>query len=207
MKKDEFDWTIMKWSVINVLVCLLVSSSLAVGSYYFREKMEAINLQKKRSFQSISQRYLAIDEEEKLIRQYFPEFVGFDSAGIIGREHRLNWIEILRQISEEIQLPALSYEISSREEFTPEYPVSLGVFRLFSSSMRLDLGLLHEGDLLQLLKGLDERAEGTYTVSECEISRKGKEITRGKGDTNINAKCLLNWFTIELANGQKLEFS
>ena len=205
MKRDEIDWTILKWSVINIVACLFISSLIAAGSYYFMGKIQAQSQQSRRMFQSISQRYLAVDEEERLIKQFYHEFVDYYNKGIIGREHRLNWIEILRQSSEQTQLPSLNYEITSRGEFTPEYAINPGRYRLFSSSMRLDLGLLHEVDLLQLFRDLDEQAEGAYSVSECTFDRKNPEITESRDTANITVKCLLNWFTIELASGEKLD--
>src|SRR3990172_943992 len=119
MKRDEIDWTILKWSVINIVACLFISSLIAAGSYYFMGKIQAQSQQSRRMFQSISQRYLAVDEEERLIKQFYHEFVDYYNKGIIGREHRLNWIEILRQSSEQTQLPSLNYEITSRRQFTP----------------------------------------------------------------------------------------
>ena len=45
------------------------------------------------AFQSISSRDLAVDEEEKLIRSYLPDFVKLHESGVIGDEQRLNWVE------------------------------------------------------------------------------------------------------------------
>ena len=206
MKRDDIDWTILKGSVISFMVCLLISGLFAGGSYYFRDRAQIEFQQNKNKFQSISRRYLAVDEEERLIRQFYPEFVDLYNTGIIGREHRLNWIEVLRQVGERIMLPSLSYQISSQEVYTPGYSINLGGFQLFRSSMQLNLGLLHEGDLQQLLKNLDEQAEGTYSVSECTFNNRSQEI-KNKDTANISAECLLQWFTIKLANGVKLELS
>ncbi len=206
MKRDDIDWTILKGSVISFMVCLLISSLIASVSYYFRETMQAEFQKNKKNFQSISRRYLAVDEEERLIRQFYPEFVDLYNTGIIGREHRLNWIEVLRQAGERIMLPSLSYEISSQKEYTPEYSINHGRFQLFSSSMQLNLGLLYEGDLQQLLRDLDKQAEGTYSVSECTFNKRG-QVIKDKDTANISAECQLQWFTIKLANGVKLELS
>ena len=130
MKRADIDWTILKGSLIAFIACLLISGLLAGGSHYFRESAQVDFKKNKNNFQSISRRYLAVDEEERLIRQFYPQFVDLYNAGIIGREHRLNWIEVLRQVGERIMLPSLSYQISSQEVYTPGYSINLGGFQL-----------------------------------------------------------------------------
>ena len=71
--------------------------------------------------------------------------------------------------------------------------------------MELNLGLLHEGDLFTLLNYIDKKAEGSYTISECTFNKAGGQIVFEKNQTNITAACVLNWLTIDLANGNRIE--
>jgi hypothetical protein len=156
-------------------------------------------------FQSISRRYLDVDQEEKLLRDYYPQFVKLYKQGVIGREKRLNWIEGLREAGESIKLPSLNYSISSQEKYIPEYSINYSGYTLYRSSMELKLGLLHEGDLFKLIDHLNNDAEGVYTISECTFKRNGNEINFEKNAVNISATCLLHWITINLAGSQGIE--
>ena len=206
MEKDnKIDWSILKGAMILFSICLVLSSSLSIWSYYFNSKLSKELKQNKVLFQSISRRYLDVDQEEKLLQEYFPQFVSLYNRGIIGREKRLNWIEALRQSGEKIKLSGLRYSINSQEEFNPEFPVNYGGYTIYRSSMELNLGLLHEGDLFTLLNYIDKKAEGSYTISECTFNKAGGQIVFEKNQTNITATCVLNWLTIDLANGNRIE--
>lgn len=203
--KKEIDWNLLKGSLIIFCVCLIVAGGLIGGSHYFNEKLYKEYQNNKNIFQSISQRYLGVDQEEKLLRDYYPSFVKLYNQGIIGREKRLNWIEALRQAGEKTQLPSLNYSISSQEEYIPEYTINYSGYTLYRSSMELNLGLLHEGDLFKLMEYLNRAADGIYTISECKFSMKSREIKFEKDIANISANCLLHWITIELSGGQEIK--
>lgn len=206
MEKDnKIDWSILKGAIILFSICLVLGSSLVIWSYYFSSKLSSELTRNKALFQSVSRRYLDVDEEEKSLQEYFPQFVTLYNRGIIGREQRLNWIEALRQSGEKIKLPGLRYSINSQEAFIPEFPVNYGGYTIYRSSMELNLGLLHEGDLFELLKFIDENAEGIYTISECKFNKSGGQIVFVKNQANITTACVLNWLTIDLASGNRIE--
>lgn len=205
--KANFDWSILKGSIFVFIICLIFSSSLISGTWYFKENMLKKYNANNRKFQSISKQYLAVDQEEQLIRQYYPKFVQLYNKGIVGQEHRLNWIETLRASGNFIKLPSLKYNISSQNSFSPDYPVNTGSFKIFSSSMILNLDLLHEGDLRKLIMALDQRAQGAYNLSQCTLRQKNQidlsNVTRG----NISAECELRWFSIKKSDGSVINIS
>jgi hypothetical protein len=205
VKKDEIDWSILKGSIIIFCICILLCGTLIGGSYYFNKDLNKQLNQNKHIFQSISRQYLDVDQEEKLVQDYYPKFVNLYNRGVIGREKRLNWIEALRQSGEKIKLPSLKYSIKSQEEFIPEFNINYSGYALYHSSMELNLGLLHEGDLFKLLKHIDKTADGAYTITECKFIMNGKQIKFEKNYANIAASCLLHWITIDLVGGNRIE--
>ena len=198
MRKDDIDWSILRGSIILLCVSIAICSTLIGGSYYFNHDLSAQNKQNKSIFQSISRRYLDVDQEEKLLQNYYPQFVKLYNKGIIGREKRLNWIEALRRSGEKTKLPSLNYTIDSQEEFNPEFEINYSGYTIYQSRMELNLGLLHEGDLFKLLKNLDQTADGDYTISECTFRMEGDQIKYEKNHANIITSCLLHWITINL---------
>lgn len=205
MEKKEIDWAVLKGAVIVLGISIMISSSLFAGSYYFNSKLNKELKQNKNIFQSISRRYLDVDQEAQLLKDYYPQFVELYNKGVIGREKRLNWIDALRQSGEKIKLPELRYSINSQEEFNPEYPVNYNGYVVYRSSMELSIGLSHEGDLFKLLEHIDQTADGSYTISECTFNRYSNEIKIEKNAVNIRALCMLYWITIDLAGGNRIE--
>lgn len=199
------DWSIMRGCLTILITSLLLGGLLISSSFYFKEQMKKEYVRNNAGFQSISQRYLAVDEEEKLIKKYYPRFIKLYNQGVIGKEHRLNWIEVLRSAGEAIMLPSLSYEIKSQNIYTPAFSVNLGRYQIFSSEMSLDMQLLHEGDLFSLLESLDKNAKGLYSMSRCSMDNKLSGTTDAISAANISVKCDVIWFTIKLADGTKLQ--
>ena len=205
MKRKDIDWSIIRGSLIGLLLSISIGSSMVVGSYYFRNAMNREFRLHNSQFMNISQRYLAIDEEEKRIRTYLPKFIELYHKGTLGQEQRLNWIEALKEAQSTIKLPNYGYNINSQRVFTPGFPVDLGKFRLYVSEMSLQLSLLHEGDLLNLFEHLDEHANGTYSIDSCNFTRSGSIVMDNPKAANIMADCHLDWYTIKLADGSDIQ--
>jgi len=207
MTRDELDWSVIKFSTIIFIVVLLVSVALIYGSWTFKEDMFSEYKKNKAMFTAISQQYLAVDQNENIIRQYYPEFIALYKKGFIGREHRLNWIETLRAASERIKLPGLTYDISPQEEYSPEFSTNMGRFALYSSTMKLNISMLHEGDLLHLIKDMNEHAEGIFTITKCRFIRTSKKLIEKRDAKNIMADCELQWINIRMADGSEIKLS
>ena len=205
MKRSDIDWSVLRGSLILFFLCLIISACLLTGSYYFKDNMHKEYVRNNAMFRLVSNKYFAVDEEEKLIKKFYPLFVDLYNEGVIGRERRLNWIEMLRKAGEEIKIPGLSYEIESQEVYKPGFSVKLGQYKLYRSVMNLNMQLLHEGDLFRLFQALDNNALGSYNVSNCRIAAKGKEISDNTEIGNLTVSCELSWYTIKLANGKELK--
>ncbi len=205
MRREDIEWPLLRGALAILVASIAVSSLLIWGSYYFRGKMKLEFIRNNAQFQSISQRYLAVDEQDKLIKRYLPKFVTLYNNGVIGHEQRLNWLEVLRKVGDKLRLPGLSYEIHSQSQYSPDFPVTLGHFQLYSSQMTLNMHLAHEGDLLNLLGILDRKAEGSYSVQSCKMNRSGNVIIMDPDKSNITVKCELDWFTIKLASGKQIK--
>jgi hypothetical protein len=205
MKSDDIDWKILRGSLIIFTLTVIVSGSLVYGGLYFRSQMQLEFNRSNAAFQSISSRYLAVDEEEKLIKNFLPRFVELYNSGVIGNEQRLNWIEVLRDTGDEIRLPALSYQIDSQQVFTPGFPLNLGKYRLYSSKMTLNMSLMHEEDMFRILDKLGQEAKGIFSMVGCTIDPSGFVISESANAANVSARCDLQWYTIRLADGKPIE--
>jgi hypothetical protein len=205
VKREDVDWSILIGAILTLGVSLAVGGLIVGVSFYFESKMEREFNANNALFQDISRRYLSVDEEEKLIKKFYPRFVELYEEGVIGREQRLNWLEILRAAGEYKRLPGLNYEIKSQSVYVPQFPAVLGRYQLYSSDMLLNMQLLHEVDLLDVLDFMDKNAQGLYSVSECRFSRAGQDITMTAHASNITTRCDLSWFTIKLADGTEIK--
>lgn len=203
MKPEILDWPYLRNAVVMSAGSAALGISLVAGSAVFESRMEREYRYHSGRLNEISRRYLALDGEERIIGEYLPQFLELQSTGVLGREHRLNWIETLQDAGNALALPSLGYEIKAQKPRSSGYQAVSGGYGVFVSEMTLGLQLLHEGDLFALLELLDERAKGLYTVSSCELTRNFVELTDNPDAANVTADCLLEWFSIKPADGRE----
>ncbi|MGQ0657845.1 MAG: hypothetical protein ACT4NU_07090 [Chromatiales bacterium] len=200
MKKLDLDFRFLSDAFIALVVCVVVSAAMMWYSHYFKTKEEAAYQRNHAQFKDTSQRYLAVDDEDRIIREQYPRFIDLYNRGVIGEENRLNWLETLRRAGASIKLPELRYQINAQEAANPPYLVgtNTGHFQVYESRMRLDLGLLHEYDFATLLDELNRHAAGLYSISRCTFTRKQGAIEPNPKAQNISAGCELEWYTVNL---------
>ena len=201
MIPEILDWPYLRSAVVMSAGTATLGISLVAGSAVFESRMERENRAHSDRLNEISLRYLALDGEKRIIGEYLPQFLELQSTGLLGEEHRLNWIETLQEAGNTLGLPSLGYEIKAQKPWSSGYQAASGGYAVFVSEMTLGLQLLHEGDLFALLDLLDERAKGLYTVSSCELTRNFVELTDNPVAGNITADCSLEWFSIKPMDG------
>jgi hypothetical protein len=197
LKLAEVDWGVLRGALILLVICVAISAGLMSTSHGFWKKQDRVHKAARSAMLGARTQYQNIDEEEKIIKAYFPLYRALETQGIIGKERRLDWIDNLRRAAQRVELPALSYVIDSQQRFTPDVPLQLGSYQIYSSSMKLDLGLLHEGDLPALLNDLDRNAGGLYTVADCDLRRTQPAFVKKPDAVNLTAACGLHWLTIK----------
>ena len=201
MKLAEIDWVVLRGALILLVVALIVSVTLIYGGVHFGEQMSREIGTERRQLTSVRSQYQTIDDEQRVIELYLPQYEVLAERGIVGKEHRLSWVETLKAVAEEVKVPSLRYELYPQEEYVAEFPLRQGVYKVYSSEMRLDMGLLHEGDLPVVLRELQRKATGLFTVSRCQLIRSSQLVTMQPKAKNINASCQLKWYTIEALYG------
>jgi hypothetical protein len=95
-------------------------------------------------------------------------------------------------------LPALRYEVSTQQPFEPDFPAEKGRYEPYVSDMRLDIGLLHEEDLVTVFDKLQAEAPGVFTVQNCQIQRAREAFVDDPTEANLTATCMVRWITVRL---------
>ena len=198
------DWPYLRGALVFFACAAALSASLLAASVYFERSMEQGCLRHSDKLDSLSRRYHALGGQEDVIRDFSSRFMGLYQRGILGREHRLNWIEALQEAGNRLSVPSLGYEIRAQQPRT-DFPVPAGGYGIYVSEMSLEMQLLHEGDLFTLLRFLDEHARGLYSVSSCELTRNFVQLTDNPEAGNVTASCLLEWFSIKLKDDMEIK--
>jgi hypothetical protein len=203
MRLPEIDWSVLRGSLVFAGIAIAVSAALVIAGFGFQEAAQARFDKEQRRFQANSRRYLTVDEEERLIGTYLPRYRSLETAGVVGEEQRLAWVETLREVSAGLGLPGLRFEVMPQRDYQPLVPVSTGSHKLYASTMRVSLDLLHEEDLLRFLDALTARALGRFDVERCALRRVGTALQTDPTKANVSAECDLVWYTLRKPKGDE----
>ena len=113
---------------------------------------------------------------------------------IVGAERRLEWSETLARIGERRRLSDLRYQIAPRRVLR-SVAGAPGTIAIYSSTLKFELDLLHEGDLLGLLADLRRSGNAHHAVRRCTIARDPRS---GDAATQrLRASCEIELITLE----------
>lgn len=177
---------------------LLVMISLSIFLYKVElQKIETAKevIKQQQLLTAAVQRYQDSGQEKANIIKYLPQYQALINEGAIGEERRIDWVDKLRTIHRDNKLFSIKYEIGAQENYTPNFNLNVGLFKLQRSVMKIELAMLHEGDLITLLDALIHQQNAPFMIRTCEIQR----ITPNIGTSlvpNMQSKCELDWMTI-----------
>lgn len=188
--KDDFP--LIRKAFIVLIASLLLSAALVGAGRTLRLKQQDDMTQAQVQRNDANNKLRQAENDKQEIQDYQPRFVTLRERGFVGEERRLDWIEQIQHIRESRKLLPITYEISARQVFQVGPEVTLGNLELRGSKMKLQMGLLHEGDLLNFLDDLKHK--GFYTAQECKVKRAGAEPE--SAHLPLAAECVIYWLTL-----------
>lgn len=196
MSMTQQDWRKLRYPIIGLGAAFVFAGILiSLADQYRQENETALNTQQNLLNQA-RQKYQSSGLEKETITQYLPAYNNLLASGFVGEERRIEWIETLRQIHHQHKLFSIDYSIGLQENYRTPFLANLGNFALHRSVMKLDLDMLHEGDLLTLLDGLQEQTS-PFIVRECVINRPiGASINVRTVSANLKVACEIDWLTL-----------
>jgi hypothetical protein len=143
----------------------------------------------------VAERLLRIAHEEREVRDHVELYRRLKDLRILGEERRLEWVEALARIRAEHELLDLRYQVE-RQKVLKTLPGSPAGLDLRSSSMTVELALLHEGDLLRFLGDLRASGNAYYAVRHCAITRVGPAPSIASIAPRLRATCQIDLITL-----------
>ncbi|HEX5057183.1 MAG TPA: hypothetical protein VFX02_11890 [Gammaproteobacteria bacterium] len=196
----NIDWQTIHKPLIVFSAGVMVGILLFMMALKYNEGEKTQFLAAEKNFNHTQQRYSEAQRDKELYRQYIDRYIRLSEKGIVGDEQRLSWIEVLQDVNKRLQLSSLQYEISPQQK--AELPFNLPRnIELNVSQMKLSAGLLHEGDLIELLETLKLRANGFYALDSCELATQlgsHRSLRYQPGVPFITMDCTLSWYTVHI---------
>jgi hypothetical protein len=134
-------------------------------------------------------------EEEREVREKSEVYGRLKSLGIVGEEKRLEWVDAMARIRASRELADLKYTVE-RQKSILSAPAKPNGVDLFASTMKVELALLHEGDLLGFLADLRQAGNAYYAVRRCDLLRTGVAPQAATLGPRVRATCHVDLITI-----------
>lgn len=190
----------LKKEIITLLLCITIPSLFLISAYHWkRTSYENKNIVSSELKQLRHKYYTALNQK-LLLDKYENQYEAFISLGVIGDENRLNWVDVLGNLTKKDKVPYLKYKINERQIISSQTLLqSFPGITLYKSTMIMNMQILHEGDLYSVLNSLDAEAKGLFDIQSCSIQRNPTEIEsliESDTDKNFSVNCILNWYTL-----------
>jgi len=142
-----------------------------------------------------AERLARIAEEEREVKTNLALYQQLKQLNVLGPERRLEWADAIARIRAQRELLDLRYRVE-RQKLLSAVPGKPANVEFYASSMRVDLALLHEEDLLRFLADLRASGNAYYSVKQCALQRTGQAATGLTITPRLSANCQIELITI-----------
>jgi hypothetical protein len=142
-----------------------------------------------------TERLARIAEEEREVKEKIDVYKQLKRLSILGEERRLEWADAISRIRTQRELLDLSYRIE-RQRLLKSVPGKPERVDFLASTMRVQLALLHEEDLLRFLADLRASGNAYYAVKRCSLARTGQAATGATITPRLRGECEIDLITV-----------
>ena len=181
---------------LALLLALLAAGAALIYWAQGEQRMAALQLSAARAERAQARERLArIADEEKEVRDKLEVYRRLKSLHILGEEQRLEWADAMTRIRTARELLDLRYTVGRQQPLSSVAGKPASV-EFFASTMKVDVALLHEGDLLNFLRDLRDSGNAYYSVKRCAMTRTGTAPTGTSIVPRLRADCDIDLITI-----------
>ena len=156
-------------SSVLLLLCLAAGGTLiGLGKRSLAADVRALNAARTEQ-KNLQERLARIAQEARDMDGHLAIWNRLHESGIVGEERRLEWLDALARTRAAHRLQDLRYQIEPQKTWKSDRTDAKIEIR--SSLMKIELALLHEGDLLRFLDDLRSSGSAYYAVRKCSIQR------------------------------------
>ena len=192
----DFDY-VRRYTLRPVLSLLVAAAALAVSLWLHAEQSQSYS-QFIANQDAVHEDYNSLVYQRRLVDRYHRRYQRFHDLGFIGRESRLDWIETLRTTAESLDLPHVTYAIEPQRAVAAPVDSVIDVddIQIRVSRAQLEMGLLHEMDLLRFFDELQARAPGLIKVDDCALTWLAETGGSSGSNANLSAVCAIQIFSV-----------
>lgn len=201
MKFSGSDFSLIRWSVLAFCVSLFISAIILYNSGDYAEKAQTERRTAQTLLNDARNRLATAYQDQENMEIYAHEYGSLIESKVIGDDQRLDWMEGLEKIRLQNLVTEFRYTIAPQRIYTPQVPLDTGNFDIHYSEMKLQLDLLHEGQLSNFFAALSNQIKGWYQLEGCTLQRATPDSgASATAATHLKAECSGGWITLKNRN-------
>lgn len=204
MNLTKADFVLMRWHIMAICTSLVVSALALYSTSEYAEKSLKDRRNAQNQLNDARNRLSTAYEDQKNMAIYADEYGALLDRKIIGANHRLDWMEGLEKIRKQNLVAGFRYSIGPQKIYVPQPAIDSGNFDVNYSEMKLQIDLLHEGQLLDFFAALRKQINGQYQLESCTLARTAvssdNDDTPTAASAHVKAECSGGWITLKNRN-------
>ena len=195
MNPRDLDWAYLRQGLLGAGLLTLVCAVVWGATAAYRSRATATLLAEEQTRSSLEAERNELTERRDARRRFTQVFQQLSLNGVVGDEQRLALIQATRAAGQELRLPYLRYTTGPQRLFEAPWLQPGVAAPVRVSLMDLQLGLVHELDLLRLFAQLRE-APGRPEVRSCSLELLSADKAPEPDKANISGSCQLALYSI-----------
>lgn len=196
MTFTQADLPYIKWSLLTFILTLTIGGGAVLSSQKYAKDAQKAKLSAQQQVTDARAKVSAARDDQANMATYTKEYSAIQRREIIGDEQRLNLIEALEALRKRNRVLDFKYTIAPQQPYKPLTAVNGGNFDLKYSPMKLQIDLLHEGQLINLFESLRNEMNGWFILDQCSLDRSPSTYAQLKAD------CSGGWLTMKNRNAK-----
>jgi hypothetical protein len=207
----KIDWSAFSYALAVLFISLLASGGFIFVSYEYVSELHDWKTRQQQVLASADRKYREVEESVAVLTSDdFNQFNRLVTQGFFKITQGVTLEEMLLETTEQIKavldvilprfkIPSVKWKFANQQ--TPyELPLVKTAMQVYRMPLTLELGILHEGDMLNLLQAIeDQKNVGVFNIQNCEIKRLSDNVVATKvNKPYFEAVCVLNWFMAKI---------
>lgn len=196
MNFSQADFPYIKWSLLAFILTLTIGGTAVFIAQKFSNNAQIAKRDAQQQLNDARNKLSAARDDQTNMATYTKEYSVIQQREIIGDEQRLTLIEGLEALRKHSRVHDLKYTIAPQQPYKPAITLESGNFDLKLSPMKLQIELLHEGQLINLCDSLRRDMKGWFILEKCSLERSSGSTAQLKAD------CSGGWLTMKNRTGK-----
>ena len=202
------EWSALSNALIGLIISLVIGGGLIGTTYQYRQQMDVWLRQQRNGFNQIETDYSRIQEALEIVDNlYLDKFYQLEQdkfflnrINLNTDEPHLKMLNDIKALISQVHPFLANYELSSKKIYQVPDLLVEDQFKAYETQLILKLTLLHEGDMLDLIKAIEiHRFTGLFNLRKCDIRRLNKVIdVKDVSKAYLEVNCTLNWYISHL---------